>query len=714
MWFMESIFFIIVLTIITFFAGQPLLLALSRENRFLDAEKFCLSLLYGTFTISYLFGIGSYCNLPGKYIGPIILLIIFVTTILLRQRLNYEIRIKKLIQFILICLMAAIISFWTLLVYHAYIPFNDTIAYLSISDYLYNHGFLKKYVDHNGFKPLDSLILVMQPTRARMGANFFLAAIQSMGEFKNSIFLFPVAKAWGMILTLSSIVIASRWIFHLRWKYILITLILCTVTFNPIYYSIYYGFYNQIFGCAFFLVSLAAFTRLIQNSNSLSCTRYILINAVFLASLILIYPELAPFAFFALIISLLLAFKRYKLDSKKWILTLLRLGLIILIIANIGLIGFIYYLPEQIKAVAGWHMDFSSLEFISTAFGIMPKRPPNIINLLGIVFILVFCFAIYNLIKKRSLRYSVWFSALAVFLIVYIYFKFFVNDPWMPSSLGHSWNLFKLVTWIYTTLIVGIGYGISKLRWNKIAAPLILIASTSAGLNAEPYYNQTLLSQRLTNSEYPFTAYEQLAAEIKKLKTNLPIELATDQNKILAYYLSPTPVIADWRKDCYLWHLEPKFMNIKVNDKHYVIIDTQACITCNAKQLPANTSLIDSTMPYVKDFIDFYDWESGSGSYWRWSNGKSAIVFNYNKNEKVKIKFNTSFLTIPATLKVLVSGNKLTEILISKAGLNSVELVANLKKGENTLFFSTNVQPIKVPPDTRLLSFSISNLQIAQ
>lgn len=712
MWFMESIFFIIVLTIITFFAGQPLLLALSRENRFLDAEKFCLSLLYGTFTISYLFGIGSYCNLPGKYIGPIILFIICASTFFLRNKLRYKITTKRnLVEFLLVCLAAIIISLMPILVYDSFSIYNDTIGYISISDYLYNHGFLKKYIV-NIFQPLDSLILLVQPLRARVAGSFFMTAVQSIFGSKNSIFIFPVVQTFGMILTLASVVVAARWMFRLRWKYILITLILVVITFNPIYYSIHNGFYHQIYGWSYLLVTLASFSRLIQTSTSQNYKRFFLINAIFLSSLLLIYPELFPFAFLSLSLSALMPFVRKKTNKKRWMLLLCGQVVVILLITNIGFIGVFKFLQGQSSCIVGCNITYSTFEFLKTALGIMPIQSSDLVmNIIGILFFSLFIFAVYNLIKTNYVRYFTWLSSILVFFVVFVYFMFFVNNPWIPGAKGQTWNLFKIVNWIYPILIVGIGYAISQLRWKKITTAFVLTACIWIAIISHPYYyHQAVYVNMYTKSDHPFTAYKQFAAAVKNINSHRPIELlCSNNNKILAYFLNPIPVIADWRDDLYLRNLK----YTQINERHYIILPTPDVITDKARALPANTSLIDSTMPHVTNFKNFYDSESSPETSWRWTSGDVVIKFNYDKDGQAKINFKIKFITIPAAAKIAVSNNKPSEIYVNKDEWVPIELLVKIKKGTNTFSISSNIKPIKVPPDTRPLAFAISNLKIA-
>jgi hypothetical protein len=717
MWFVESYLIVLSLGIITYLAGRPLVIYLNKHKKFLPIENLCLSLLLGTFSLSYLFSIGSYCNLPGKYIGPLLLAVILLATIFFRKKNVFKVN-SHIIYFILWCLVAIALSLITLFLYDSFTPYNDTIGYISISDYLYQHGFLKKYIVKSGFQPLDSLILLLQPYRARMGANFFMAAVQSIFQVQKSIAIFPVVQAWGMILVLSSITIASRWIFHLQWKYTWITLALIILTFNPIYYSIHYGFFNQIYGCALFVGVLAAFSRLVRNSNHQNAKSLVILNAVLIACLILFYPEIFPFAVLAMAFGILLPFFRQKQNKKQWLLRLLSLGLIFLAISNISFVGTIYYILSQFGGTFGWHIDLSLQGFINTALGVMPTKPSSsLANVLAAFLLLFFIIAIYRLSKKNVLKHSTWLSAVIIFAITFIYFDFFVKNPWLPGVTGQSWNMFKVVSWVYPILILGVGYGISRLK-NKalIIAPLLIMVCIYVSLKSYPFYiDQALLAQNFTQSKHPFKTYTNFADVVQQLDIIQPIEILTDnrQKKILAYYLHPTPVFADWRGDPYLANLPSKAQNININQPHLKIVDQDILVIDNARSLPANTVLIDSTMSYLKYFNNFYDLEISAGGKWRWSKGEGLICFNSYKEQVVKISSSIAVTKVPASVTVQVSGNKPVHFLIEKSDWVPIEFVAKLTQGDNKIEFTTDAKPIKIGEDPRLLAFALSNLKIS-
>lgn len=113
-------------------------------------------------------------------------------------------------------------------------------------------------------------------------------------------------------------------------------------------------------------------------------------------------------------------------------------------------------------------------------------------------------------------------------------------------------------------------------------------------------------------------------------------------------------------------------------------------------------------------FQNFYAWEGGYGNF-IWSKGNSKI-FLYNPNETTvskNISFKMGSLD-SRNISILFNGKLVKKQSLRKDSKHSFEKKIILKKGRNTLEFTTSKKPIGVNSnlDLRKMSFSLSEFKI--
>jgi|LakMenE01Jun11ns_1017448.scaffolds.fasta_scaffold9346866_1 hypothetical protein len=139
--------------------------------------------------------------------------------------------------------------------------------------------------------------------------------------------------------------------------------------------------------------------------------------------------------------------------------------------------------------IVGANVTYTMFQFFATALRILPTTKYQwLVSITAFIYIALFLFSLYSMLQKKKTVHAVWLSAIFVFFGLFLYFLFFVSNPWVPNTKGQTWSLFKLTKYVYPTAIVGVGYALSKLQWQKIPIMLVVCLSLLVGIITHPLY----------------------------------------------------------------------------------------------------------------------------------------------------------------------------------------------------------------------------------
>jgi len=574
MWFLGSFTATCIIAIISLLFGNALLTVLYRSHPPRTLEIQICSLLVGTGTFTLLFGMASYLGFSGKFTGPTLLALALILTIYFSTKASF---FRNKIDFYYyalpgLCIISALIFLQTLLFFHAFDPYSDAFVYLSVSDYLQQFPFLQP-ANPNPYKPMLAAVLLHQVTHLRMGANFFLAFVQSIMPVTRSYEIYPAVIAWGLMLNISAIYLACRWMICLPRFFALGAAILATFLLSPLYFAANTGFLPMLYASAFltYLLSISAYYL---RKNSLYPKNFFALwiqIALGLSFVISIYSELFPVAFLILSGAFLLKLIRTK-EKLQWIMIGVAIFLMTGLFANIEIYRMPLALMIQLKALVGWNIPYSIAQFWEAAIGIMPMQDLPDTPLYGIgtrtytaiaiTFGLIFLLGLSNFVRKRFLRDPIWVLSILLYTLMFICFALFFKNPWLPEHLGQTWNMFKITNWAYPVVLIGIVLGIYTLPKRKYILTILVIIGSILSLKAHYMAAEaaTVGIRSSTYSDYPFEAYTQLAEMIKNSQKTSLAELQPNSNspelgrytrnrQLLAYFLYPYPVASDWRTD---------------------------------------------------------------------------------------------------------------------------------------------------------------------
>lgn len=592
MWFLGSFFALTLIAIFCCLVGNTILYGLYRGYIPKTIEVQIYSILLGTGAVILLFGWASYLNIAGKYSGPFIAIIaLLVFTFLLVKKNLFKDFFKNRISLhyliiVLIFIMAAAISLEGLLFFHAYNPYNDTFSSISISDYLQYFSFSRPVIP-DAYSPILTQPFVWQSNHLRMGALFFLAFVQSVMPVSRAYEIYPAVIGWGLILNIAAIYLACRKIMRLPRLFSLGAVILMTFSFTPLYFALNNGFFAEIYGMAFLVYGMSTLTYCLRKNSPLFkgyFSQWIQCALAF-SFLMSVYSELFPIAFIVFIAASL--FKLINSDKKlSWLLTLCLLILSIGIFSNIEVYRMVRGIFVQINTLYGWNINYSWLKFFGMASGLNPDCGLHkwLYNILVFVLAVIFIGGLKNSFKDIRKNY-VWIFNIALFFLMFLYFAFFKNNPWNPTKLGQTWDMFKLTNWVYPIILLGVIRGIYCLPQKRYVLGILLIIFTAFffPLYYKMLRNVTASIRITTHSQSPFSAYQQFAEMVQDINPiqHQPIEISANLSELhstnyikhremLAYFIYPNPVTSDWREDTYIY---PYLLKLKIVNigKHLII-----------------------------------------------------------------------------------------------------------------------------------------------
>jgi hypothetical protein len=506
---------------------------------------------------------------------------------------------KKLLEHLLILNIYALLSsgvlFFCILRYDTYNPFNDIFTYLVHGQWLQNHAF-SELVEPSGSRPALTQIFLYQAHNLRMGGSFVLGWIQSMFGVKWSYTVYPVTAMLPLVTgSLAVGYCASLCGFKRRWHGFLIGLFSAT-SFNGLAYGSATSFLAMSYGLAF-AVSFLGLIGGIWSSVDRSRNWYTLFlwtipAAMFFAALVYSYTEIAPFT----AIACMLAGFGFLLNTrtkKQFVLSGIFFLLQSVVLLNREIFRAIESILVQSKAVVGWAVSWSILDFMGHAFGLKSGSGdgdrwllgPEFLTL-GLLFFLLIPLALFykKIFQKRAHALLPCAGYVLVSILAFFYFRYAVSSPW-PTGVGQSWSQFKIANWVGPFCLVFVGasflYAARHSRVSARSVMFVLVVCILAGLvqNYDLAPSRTRPIRKETGyAKSSFDIFLKLRNAVKNTLApgqSIYLDLEGPHHKIrqmVAYFLWDFRLAGNWSDDGYLFpHLPAGQRRMNPSTSDYLI-----------------------------------------------------------------------------------------------------------------------------------------------
>jgi hypothetical protein len=735
MWFFGLLILVFFIALVTLFIGRQIVDIIFGASSVNSAEAWAVSALAGSGIVMSLFGWLSFSGVIGRFAGPITVGVLLLAAALFEAgsrrkpgRTRRPVCINSFSGWLLLAGCAgAILVLLPIGLYQAFNPYNDTVTYITISDYLQNHSFAFP-ADPNPTSPLLGHVVIYQVLGFRMGANFFLACVQSLTPVKLAIEIFPAVAAWAVVLNVFAVYLGCRWIALLPRRAALAGALLAAVMVNPLHYAAQTGFFPQLFGTAFTVFSLALAARCVRTRRP--AIGLILLASAAFAFLISAYSELFPLV--AIAVALMFGLRTAMRPAR--LTGLLRTCTILLpltsLFANIELIRMINALPRQLHGVVGWHIYFTSLQYYGASVGLFPGGSPNnywaghlgakLYPAVALLSLGLFVYGLFRVMIRDRVRGFALLPVLGTFALLFIYFRFIVKDPWLPAQTGHSWSLFKLSQWVYPFMIMPLlAAGLAITRWHNLLSNFaIAVGLLSLPLHISSDRHTIMPVRQMTLSNRPFQAYTQFAQAARRQAAGMPIELRGGMDgkhrQLLVYFLDTYPVIANWRDDGTVYPLlKPENRDIRLKEAHLILAaaDNYSAVL---KRMPAGVMVAEPDIALELQFQDdWYPAEVSGNSTWQWSSGNSTVKAVSGKDHVFLMNGEYLCANNAGFVSVTLNGLHTASISCTERGVHTLSLIPlYLGKGENEIRFQTDTPPMLALHDARPLAFQLRNFDL--
>ncbi|QGJ69058.1 Hypothetical protein PBC10988_7230 [Planctomycetales bacterium 10988] len=618
-----KLYLYMVLAFIVLIFGVPIVGALLRATVFRkpllkkSIESYLLCQFYGTGFILLVFGWSTYLGLIAPQASTVVAISIVLLVLVVWFRGNlknfYPLRSSKHFLFLtLLFVGSAGFYFLPLLSKGGYDFCNDTYAYVTISEWLQEHPFSKKFqYDPSSLYYLP--VEAYQNAHLRMGGIFFLAFWQSLFPMLRSHELFPVVMGWAVALNGAGIYLMCRQIFRLPRVY---GLYACWGSFaflGPFFASAQWGFYPQLLGTAFASAFLASVARVHSSyrwnfSNSFQV-------AFFIVGVTACYSELAPFVGVIciqyVVCQAILSWKKQQLYSFSWMVV--QTLTLVLLLGNIECYRAVKAILFQAGVVVGWHVPFDTVGFLAFALGFPIWHADNLSShglLISYCLLpVVTAFLLLGVYKYASrLRHWEIFCYLGLMAAFGVYFLIFVKDPW-TGEYGHSWSLLKLCKWSFPCIAVVIWSGIYIASRSIYLSPKIIgIILCTAILIVFPRHLR--VAKDYAEKNHTWLTKENSLLAIREIDNALQKEAAGKQLFLLkdlhnawpsCYYsflFKEFKFLNQWRSPWNFFYDEPKNI-VGYKEDVLLLVPCQLPFEESDKKLPAGWSLVNTDRAFV-------------------------------------------------------------------------------------------------------------------
>lgn len=614
------------------------------------------------------------------------------------------------------------------LIFKAPFTYGDGFTYICIADYLRDHSYFQP-ANPNPWFPWLTQMKLYQDGGFRMGAQFFLAFAGAVFRRTFSLEVYMPCVAAGQFCLVLGVWFFCRFGLSLPAKAAIAAVIFAAFHLSIPINNAIIGFYPQVFGMAILLVTFSLISKLeTWKENRLS---YVVLTAGAIGGLVLSYSELLPFFVLSLLPFTVLKILKYRSSGRAMLLNICAAGGLAVLLSNIALIKALHALKIQMNVVVGGNLAYSVWNYLTILFSLHLFYPNSFIaNQYPVVYMLgIFAvvFGIYLVFegfvcsvewKDQKRKLLVLASS---FLLVLIYSLFFATNPWQPGVKGHSWNIYKTVTYlfIFFPAIIGMSFAQfqqkNRLRRFLGSGVVIGYVFTSLVLN---YFNAFNCTDRIRlytgNDSNPVQEYYQLYNKLKSEQR--PIYIITPpelikHKQMIAYVLQKNKVAADWSDDDgYIYpYLLPE--NVSPPLKHDEVI---LVYNPNAADKTANMEILKSKV-YLDFISGVYELEKNAAAAWHWSSGNAEIrALNLSTiPTEVTLKFKIGLAVNDSAkgFELYRDDIRQKEFKVQPNQLTACRFKVLLKPGKNLIRLKYLGEPVRLGADPRELAYQIQDFQ---
>lgn len=590
-------------------------------------KRLTLAPIFGYAIIGLLSAYLSYFGLPAAkfaiYAGIFLFLFAGWGFYKNNRKITEKIRFRLLILIVLCALINGGIVIAPMALEQAPYLMNDHTAYISISEYLQRFGYFIETKHLSEFWQLDTS--KYQDGHLRMGGQFFTAFFTGLLPILHTISIYPsilTFLAFSLVMSIAFLYFCLRQNPKTGELAMILLFFLMAVNLNS--QIIAMGFMPQSFGLALMITLVGL---LFSSQIGTEKPRFLL--ALLFASLILTYHEIAFFFLsFSILFSIWDFYKnKFLTETTRSILIFLFFGLLF---SPIGTWEFIQGIILSIKTNGvGWPVNKGLFDYLENALGqdaytYFPNIKKRIIFVLGTIAPLIFSFLIFKkefLEKEKSI--IKFFSIFAIpFLGVIFFYRFYFFSPF-DGTPGHTWNIFKVVNWIYWIIPFVSGLALyhfyEKSRINKILASLLIVVLMPSPIHNvyANYFNHKLEIELYTNNYLnPIEDFK----SIVKNKANIAPANIIDTDSHFNYRYLTLVVLADISTADFLnffgWDLIPSTKKEFYNWINYRWEHVTTAIT--PKMVLAGFKIYEKDNPMVYLMDGFGHREENENSHWAW------------------------------------------------------------------------------------------------
>jgi hypothetical protein len=524
---------------------------------------------------------------------------------------------------------AAASAVLSVLLYHAWSPYNDAFTYISIADHLQGHSYFEPSIP-TATEPLLTQIWLYKTVGLRMGSSFLLAFATALfkGSYSFDFYLPVLATAlWASV--------PAFWVFCRR------VLILShrACMFAACVYALHVGitvgnalegFQPQAWGTTFFFSYL---TLHVRAADGRWRSRLMVAAGLFGAMLLLTYSEFVPFALVAAGSCYLSRIYFGRLRLSRAIVP----GVVpILMSAAVTPVAALNFLPSvriQFGAVVGADLPLGLFDYVGLLSGyrsmtrsilMSPGLAGLACRLASIAAVTTATYAVFQL-RARTTRQMMFVGA--VFVAAVLWFSVGAANPWREGQIGQPWSTYKAVTYAFFLFAALWGAGLAALlagsRLQRVLA-LGQLAALIVFFTAASIVTARLISQEVRtftgDVADPIVEYKRIGTLVARTPANQPVNLlipdsAWRHRQIVAYFLR-RPVVADWSRDPYIGTYLPKSGHNQQLDPQF---PTLALVPPGTPDSVARLQLLDTTSIVDTTFGDgWYVEERDKSDWWRW------------------------------------------------------------------------------------------------
>lgn len=651
----NQIMFFFICFIGTFVFGVPFCCLFGRKGK---EEIVPYTFLMGCAQLILLVYWLSYFNIPVKNIVYIIILvgIILWAYVIYKKIIDIKSYINRKNAILLgVCVFAGLLALVPTVIFKASFPYGDGYTYLCIADYLVEHGY-NEQIELSEFSPWLTQMYLYQVMHLRIGAQMLLAFWTALCRQSYSILLYAAVSGMGIAMFGFAI-----WMFTAQResntsKSVAYGVIFSVFNVPIVIWSAIFGFFPQLFGLVFMVVSLGSISSILKGKKTLQF-RSVLETGIFIAVMALCYSEIIPFFVLAIVALYLLMGFRDKVWGQN-IKSLIAVALMSAVLLGKYFVGMILAIISQFGAVVGGEQTINWLGYLGywlssvpVGFNFKIDSYPTMLRLLRVLSTLVMLALLivgfFRSPKKDKRNDLQEFGVISLpYFLMLVYFSSVANNPF-GTGIGNTWGIYKLAQYYFIIICCYLfAFYSNVFQGKKIAGKIcsILFPAFFCLLSVWNTVNYSFSVTRpmyeyVGNTDNPILEYFELADMYKKEERTINlVNIPDTPRKLLTYFLRNNKLSSDWSSDGYFGiygsGMDPKY-------------DAQGV---TLKYAPGDENSVAGMVPVDASYVDI---QSGIGvgpkerldeiGEWSWNDVISTyIIRNNTQHNNIALSFQVS------------------------------------------------------------------------